>query len=1339
LFDDFNICPYTGLRSFTEEESIYFKGRDEHIQQATAQLEQNKFLMLTGASGDGKSSIVYAGIIPNARAGFLKATYSNWYVADFRPERTPFQNLCRKIAKALQIDNTAIVESELQHGFSALVDLYKSSPLYIDTSTNEYQQASDEERRKMQQSSANLLILVDQFEEFFTNPENYVSGVPSNEATLTMNLLLETARIALDEGLPIYIVFTMRSDFIGQCAAFRELPEYIGFSQFFVPRLNRKLLQEVIEEPSILSGNKITRRLTERIIHDMTDGVDQLPILQHALNQIWKAATDGKEEMDLIHYAMVGGLDPKELPAEDQVKFSAWFEALPAKVQSCYHNRSLHNVLDTHANKIYEEAAAYLKEKTGKSISEGLSHEIIKTTFTSLTKIDQSREVRNRMTLEEIKNIINNPQADLETISGIINLFREPGNTFVRPFILEDPTTHELNADSVLDITHESLIRNWSMLGTWTKEEYDKFTVFKDFKQQVDRWLQHGKSGGFLLPIGSLTFFESWYADARINKYWVNRYNEQVTDTPKNIEESDHIVQDCNDFLAKSAKKHLVTRAIVKFGPRRVAALVAAVLLLGLSSFYYYDYRKRTNEYVLAKLTVDATKLLNGDKAANNTKADYVIYQERVEKGNFTQILNNLDTDKNRLEIAVAAAEDLVLYDRQGSLSLKKQAIIYADSLASIVYKTTPQVPKVQNEALLTLLSLAETCENYLHYYEDDEIANVQLNTGKILAGLTLYLVEHPFANLNMQKFDESVDMGLNHNSFSSEQINKLISVIANTEAKIQTNFARDNLVGTDRTPDAYSFAGKYFILAELNAALGNVEASLAAIDTNFVYSPRSEEYSTNALSVAGYFARYNHWQALDDFVSGYAKRTNAKAYEIYRQIANRTGYINQTMDNRVTYLLFNTTSDMWYNPVLDLMPQNSIDKLYKAYLQAIKTTTNSRDELNYNLAVYYKQKGIFKAKRKQNKQISPEFWLADVNVDFDRSILNFRQTSDQYLNEGINVHFHLPTVMSRRRVYTFPDYIEHVPSHATRTRYSNYLSSVFIEYLINKKLVTAIYPTATELQQVITWVREYKNSLYYYGFNYDANSTDFIVLQKLDSAIFSHPAGKTVNSNMLMLLMADKLFETKQNELAIDYARRINPVALPDLFSEEDDLAHDKTISLVGRVHAGLITQKEKSLAYQIRASFPEVLNRIRLLDVTAAELFIEGMEDEGNQYLDSANRLITTLTDFGSSFQNFRKTHGYAIALSSNDEAFRKSKSVIRNLDDFWHNMAYTLDVRATGFHQQYYTANSELPKFYSSEEQFNTINQIFYSMSYYRDDSLWSAYDFRKNYAYLSLHYE
>ena len=149
MFEEDQICPYTGLRSFSEEESLYFKGREEDIDQATEQLQRNKFLMLTGASGDGKSSLIYAGIIPNARAGFLKSKYTQWCVADFRPERTPFQNLCKAIARQLDIANPYTVQTELNHGFSAIIDLYKSSKRHIDTNSVAWQQADDSGKSAM--------------------------------------------------------------------------------------------------------------------------------------------------------------------------------------------------------------------------------------------------------------------------------------------------------------------------------------------------------------------------------------------------------------------------------------------------------------------------------------------------------------------------------------------------------------------------------------------------------------------------------------------------------------------------------------------------------------------------------------------------------------------------------------------------------------------------------------------------------------------------------------------------------------------------------------------------------------------------------------------------------------------------------------------------------------------------------------------------------------------------------------------------------------------------------------------------------------------------------------
>ena len=121
------ICPYPGLRSFNEEESLYFKGRDSHITEVISLFQKNKFLMVTGASGDGKSSLIFGGLVPNARAGFFKARFTNWNVVHFRPERNSLRNFSTALAAALEIPNASTVETEMQRGFSSLVDLYKNS------------------------------------------------------------------------------------------------------------------------------------------------------------------------------------------------------------------------------------------------------------------------------------------------------------------------------------------------------------------------------------------------------------------------------------------------------------------------------------------------------------------------------------------------------------------------------------------------------------------------------------------------------------------------------------------------------------------------------------------------------------------------------------------------------------------------------------------------------------------------------------------------------------------------------------------------------------------------------------------------------------------------------------------------------------------------------------------------------------------------------------------------------------------------------------------------------------------------------------------------------------
>ncbi|HET6721366.1 MAG TPA: hypothetical protein VFH07_01395, partial [Chitinophagaceae bacterium] len=448
MIDQLTICPYTGLRSFTEEESLYFKGRDLQVDQITALLEQNKFLMVTGASGEGKSSLIYAGLIPNARAGFFKAKYTNWVVSDFRPERSPVNNMAQALAETFST-NTSTIETELRRGFSSLVDLYTNSDFYIDESDFQWQQLNEQEKKSRKRTAANLMIIVDQFEEFFTNPENFYKEAPSQDSQIVVNLVLETARIAIKRNIPVYVVCTMRSDYIGQCSAFRGLPEYIGFSQFFVPRLKRKDLKQVIEEPAMLSGNRISQRLIERLVYDIAEGVDQLPILQHALSQIWLAASNGRKEMDLIHYAMVGGMPASELPDEEQPEFKTWFDSLPQIRQKYYHDTGLSKVIEIHASVLYENAWEYYNANhPGRLITQHDAKKIIALTFSCLTKIDNSRAVRNRMSLGEITGIINTPAFTPEVVSEVLSIYREEGNSFIRPFKTEDPASHKISEDT---------------------------------------------------------------------------------------------------------------------------------------------------------------------------------------------------------------------------------------------------------------------------------------------------------------------------------------------------------------------------------------------------------------------------------------------------------------------------------------------------------------------------------------------------------------------------------------------------------------------------------------------------------------------------------------------------------------------------------------------------------------------------------------------------------------------------------------------------------------------------------------------------------------------------
>jgi serine/threonine protein kinase len=138
-------------------------------------------------------------------------------------------------------------------------------------------------------AGTNFLLVVDQFEEIFRFHE--AGQVQQEAANEFVSLLLEAVA---QKEVPIFVVLTMRSDFIGECSQFEGLAERVNRGEFLIPRLTREQYKHVIEGPIKVAGGKIAPRLLQRLLNDLSQQPDQLPCLQHALMRTWSVwAGDG--------------------------------------------------------------------------------------------------------------------------------------------------------------------------------------------------------------------------------------------------------------------------------------------------------------------------------------------------------------------------------------------------------------------------------------------------------------------------------------------------------------------------------------------------------------------------------------------------------------------------------------------------------------------------------------------------------------------------------------------------------------------------------------------------------------------------------------------------------------------------------------------------------------------------------------------------------------------------------------------------------------------------------------------------------------------------------------
>src|SRR5215470_17949693 len=300
--------PYRGLCAFDERDAAFFFGRETATARILRRMSDclggSALLVVSGASGVGKSSLLRAGVLPSLRAAGLASApqAAAWPCLILNPTRAPLAELCARAAVLAGADAEAML-ADLQADPSGFALVAR-------------QAAAERAGQQAEPSARTLLVVVDQFEQLFT----HCTDERQRAAFVTA---LHAA--ASDGGRPggpsALVVLAVRADFEARCADFGVLEPAVQ-ARYMVMPLSDHQLRAAIAEPARKVGPGADGAVLDAAIRDVhayrpppaaAGGVGQayrasaLPLLSHALDQAWRARAG--PVLGLADYERAGRLE----------------------------------------------------------------------------------------------------------------------------------------------------------------------------------------------------------------------------------------------------------------------------------------------------------------------------------------------------------------------------------------------------------------------------------------------------------------------------------------------------------------------------------------------------------------------------------------------------------------------------------------------------------------------------------------------------------------------------------------------------------------------------------------------------------------------------------------------------------------------------------------------------------------------------------------------------------------------------------------------------------------------------------------------------------------------
>ena len=528
--------PYRGLLPFGQRHARFFFGRDSEIETVLTRLRHSSFLAVVGASGVGKSSLVLGGVLPRLQASDM-GDDAPLRTRTMTPGGRPLRALADQLA-TLGPTETRLATADVLHERLATESHALRTAVFTLTA----------------EQPGTFLLVVDQLEELFTY-------APDGSLSKSAAAFLDNLRDAVEHGGgAIRVIITLRADFFERSLRIPTLRALLQDRQVLLGSMGPEALRDAIIRPAQAVGAFLEKGLVSAILKDVSQEPGSLPLLEHALYELWRARSGAW--LTLSAYEASGGV----------------VGALQRRAQACYEALN------------------------------ATERELAKRLLLRLTTLGEGTpDTRRRI----LSNELSFPGVESPQVEHVLRALSGPEARLI--------VVHE----NSVEVAHEVLIQTWSTLRGWLDENRRVLSIHRRLTDATNEWTEHQRDASYLYTGSRLLEAEECFSEqpeplnARERDFLeasVERRDEEKRAEEDRRQAEFERTQELARVAeagrrAEAARAQVARRATQRL---RVLALVLAVGSVGIFSFWK-EARQERDVALSRELTANALLELKED------------------------------------------------------------------------------------------------------------------------------------------------------------------------------------------------------------------------------------------------------------------------------------------------------------------------------------------------------------------------------------------------------------------------------------------------------------------------------------------------------------------------------------------------------------------------------------------------------------------------------------------------------------------------------------------------------------------------------------------------------